>query len=525
MISKFIFNEVIPSGTSDSLFGVVVLLLGATIVSELFSLSRTIWITRIGNKIEIRGQNAVWARVLNLPVDFFGKYEAGEMTRRAESIDEICSILGGQLIPSILGSLFSVLYLFQIAGIASSLLLPSLLIIICMLGFAFLDTKLQIDYMQESNRAENKLNSFVFQILGGITKIKLTGAEIRAFSKWSDLYAKLPLIPKAAMRLSGTINRVITILGTMLLYWMAYNTQMSASDYIAFQSAFGSFCAAIMMLTNVTRQIASLKPSLEMLRPIIEEKPENCTGQVRLDELSGEIELHQIKFRYQPDMPLVLDDLSVHIKAGEYIGVVGSSGSGKSTMMRLLLGFEHPESGSVYYDGKDLAGLDLHSLRQKMGVVLQNGKLFLGDIYSNIVVNAPWLTVDDAWAAAEAAGFAEDIRKMPMGMFTMLSEEGGGLSGGQKQRLLIARALAADPDILIFDEATSALDNITQAMVVKTLEKRKGTRIVIAHRLSTIMNCSRILYLHQGKIAEEGTYEELMEKKGRFYEMAKRQLA
>lgn len=206
------------------------------------------------------------------------------------------------------------------------------------------------------------------------------------------------------------------------------------------------------------------------------------------------------------------------------MGIVGSSGCGKSTLFRVLLGFEKPQSGSVYYDLQDVEGLDLRSVRRRIGVVLQNGKLFSGDIYSNIVICAPWLTVDEAWKAAERSGFAEDIRKMPMGMFTMISEGGGGLSGGQQQRLLIARALASEPDIVMFDEATSALDNITQATVVKTLEEMECTRIVIAHRLSTIKNCSRIIYLDKGKVAEEGTFDELMALNGKFAELASRQM-
>lgn len=279
-----------------------------------------------------------------------------------------------------------------------------------------------------------------------------------------------------------------------------------------------------MQIADITSQVASLRPAVEMLKPILEEAPENSGYKKRVERLGGDIELNRVKFRYNEDMPYVLNDLELHIRAGEYIGIVGSSGCGKSTLMRVLLGFEKPQSGSVFYDMQDIEGLELRSVRRRIGVVLQNGKLFSGDIYSNIVICAPWLSVDDAWKAAERAGFAEDIRKMPMGMFTMISEGGGGLSGGQQQRLLIARALVSEPDILMFDEATSALDNITQAMVVNTLENMDCTRIVIAHRLSTIKNCSRIIYLDKGRVVEQGTFEELMELGGKFAELASRQI-
>ena len=215
--------------------------------------------------------------------------------------------------------------------------------------------------------------------------------------------------------------------------------------------------------------------------------------------------------------------MNLKIRAGEYVAICGKSGAGKSSLMRLLLGFETPERGAIYYDGKDLTKIDLRSLRKKIGAVTQDGSLFQGDIYSNIVISAPQLSVDEAWEAAEIAGIADDIRAMPMGMNTVISEGQGGISGGQKQRLMIARAIAPKPKILMFDEATSALDNKTQKQVSEALDQLKCTRIVIAHRLSTIRHCDRILYLEDGKIEVDGTYDELIAKKGKFAELVERQ--
>jgi ABC-type bacteriocin/lantibiotic exporter with double-glycine peptidase domain len=233
--------------------------------------------------------------------------------------------------------------------------------------------------------------------------------------------------------------------------------------------------------------------------------------------------MNNVSFRYSENMPPVLDDLSLKIRPGQYVAIVGRTGCGKSTLMRLLTGFETPQKGAIYYDGKDLNTLDLKSLRKQIGVVIQNGKLFQGDIYSNIVISAPQLTLDDAWNAAEMAGIADDIRQMPMGMFTLISEGSGGISGGQRQRLMIARAIAPNPKILMFDEATSALDNISQKVVSDSLERLKCTRIVIAHRLSTIRQCDRIIVLDQGKIIEDGTYEQLIAQNGFFAELVARQ--
>lgn len=524
-INKFIFNNVVPSGTSEQIFGISVFICGTVFITSFLALARSVWVIRIGNKLELLAQNAVWSRLMALPVDFFKKFDSGDLTQRAASINQICGILGGQLIPTLLGSVFSFVFLFQISSISPQMFLPSFIAVLAMVAVYMLSAYFQIRFTEYNNKISGKLSGTVFQLLNGVTKIKVSGSEARAFSKWAELYSKLKVMPDKAMVFSAPITNLIVFGGTIILYFTAYVNGLSASDYIAFNSAYTLFTGAVMAMAGITTQIASLRPSIEMLRPLLEETPENSGYKQRVDKLGGDIHVDRVKFRYKEDLPYVLNDMDLHIEAGEYVGIVGSSGCGKSTLFRVLLGFERPESGTVYYDSKDMEGLDLRSVRRRIGVVLQNGKLFSGDIYSNIVITAPWLTVDEAWKAAERSGFAEDIRKMPMGMFTMISEGGGGLSGGQQQRLLIARALASDPDIVMFDEATSALDNITQAMVVKTLEEMDCTRIVIAHRLSTIRNCSRIVYLDKGQVVEQGTYEELMELNGKFAELAKRQLA
>jgi ABC-type bacteriocin/lantibiotic exporter with double-glycine peptidase domain len=280
-----------------------------------------------------------------------------------------------------------------------------------------------------------------------------------------------------------------------------------------------------MSLSGVAMTAANIKPLLEMVKPILEEVPEVDESKKMVTSLSGDIEVSNLTFRYTKEGPTVLNNVSLKIKPGEYVAVVGRTGCGKSTLMRLLLGFEKPESGAVYYDGEDLEGLDVRSVRQCIGVALQNGKLFSGDIYSNIIITAPWKTLDDAWEAARMAGVEEDIKAMPMGMHTMISEGSGGISGGQRQRMLIARAIISKPKILYFDEATSALDNITQKHVADSIANLNCTRLVIAHRLSTIKNCDRIIVLDKGEIVEEGRFEELMEKRGLFFEFASRQIA
>ena len=278
-----------------------------------------------------------------------------------------------------------------------------------------------------------------------------------------------------------------------------------------------------MGLAGVALDIAKIKPIMSMVKPILEAIPEISEGKNVVTRLSGGIEINNVTFGYDESMPPILNDISLKIKPGQYVAIVGTTGCGKSTLMRIMLGFETPKKGSVYFDGKDLNTIDLKSLRKKIGVVMQNGKLFEGDIFSNITISAPELTMDEAWEAAELSGMAEDIRNMAMGMNTMVSEGGGGISGGQRQRLMISRAIAPKPRILMFDEATSALDNLTQKKVSESLDNLKCTRIVIAHRLSTIRQCDRIIVLDKGKIIEDGTYDELIAKEGFFAELVERQ--
>ena len=352
--------------------------------------------------------------------------------------------------------------------------------------------------------------------------IKTLGHTWNAFDRW--LAEKgLSYDPPLFLKVNTAISTAISLAGTILMYYLAVKSGVNASQYIAFNMAYGMVTGAFSSLAAVALSVAQIKPIMEMAEPILEAEPESSENKSMVTGIKGGIEMSNVFFRYADNTPYIVKGMSFKIKAGEYIAIVGRTGCGKSTLIRLLLGFEQPERGAIYYDGKDMSKLDLRSLRRQMGIVMQNGSLFQGDIYSNIVISAPQLTVDEAWQAAELAGIAEDIRAMPMGMQTLISEGQGGISGGQKQRLMIARAIAPKPKVLIFDEATSALDNRTQKQVSDALDSLKCTRIVIAHRLSTIKNCDRILVIDKGAIIEDGTYEELIAQNGFFAELVERQ--
>jgi ABC-type bacteriocin/lantibiotic exporter with double-glycine peptidase domain len=264
-------------------------------------------------------------------------------------------------------------------------------------------------------------------------------------------------------------------------------------------------------------------PIYEQARPILAARSEVNESKMSPGPLSGDIEISQVIFRYEPESAAVIDRVSVHAGPGEFVALVGPSGSGKSTILRLLLGFEHPESGSIYFDGQDMSGLDIQAVRSQIGVVLQNGSVMTGDLFTNII-GSSLASMDDAWEAARMAGLDDDIRQMPMGMHTVISEGGTTLSGGQRQRLLIARAVVNRPRLLFFDEATSALDNRTQAIVSESLERLQATRIVVAHRLSTIMNADRIYVLDRGHVVQTGSYARLRSEGGVFAELIRRQM-
>ena len=525
-LNNLLMGTIVESESMRLLFGITIFMVCVTISSLLIRAVKTLIMTRINTKMDLSVQAATMMRVLSLPADFFKQYSAGELSSRAQYIQSLCSMLISTVLNTGLTSIFSLIYVSQIFEYAPALVVPSLLIIFTTILFSLITTFYQMKYSKKQMEIAAEESGMSYALITGVQKIKLSGAEKRAYARWSKLYAKqveLTYNPPMFLRANGAFSSIISLTGALVMYFMSVQSGVSVADYYAFNTAYGMVSGAFMSLAGIATTIAQFKPILEMAKPIMDAVPEVSEGKLVIDRLSGGIELNNVSFRYNENMPLVVDNLSLKIRPGQYVAIVGATGCGKSTLMRIMLGFEKPGKGAVYYDGKDLSGIDLKSLRRKIGVVMQNGKLFQGDIFSNITISAPQLSMDEAWEAAEMAGIAEDIRRMPMGMHTIISEGSGGVSGGQRQRLMIARAIAPKPKILMFDEATSALDNLTQKIVSDSLDKLKCTRIVIAHRLSTIRQCDRIIYLEKGQIVEDGTYDELIAKNGKFAELVERQ--
>lgn len=534
IITESIFADIIPILDRQGLATVTQVSIVTSFTLAAVTVVRSMAVLRIVTRLDMSTEAALWSRLLTLPTKFFRQFTSGELAQRMEGFQTIKNLINNEFVSILFNTIFSFWslflmcwYSFKLTGIAVAIWFVYGLIMI-------LIYKRVIDLQTGMIKAKNATAGMVQQIFTGLAKFRLQGAEEQAYYIWSKLFGeewKWNLKLRWQDNYTAIISGVQPMVLTMILFWIVVyivnagneNGGIGYAQFLAFQAAFTGFNTTFNGFIPLIGKIFSMKPQIDNLRPILETEPEIAEDKIDAEVLSGAIELNHVTFGYVEGRD-VLHDVSFRIAAGENVAIVGKSGCGKSTLIRLMLGFEQPKQGAVYFDGQDLAELSLPSVRSQMGVVLQNGQLMTGDIFANIVGTTA-LTIDDAWAAAEAAGIAEDIKKMPMGMQTVISEGSSNISGGQRQRILIARALAAKPSILIFDEATSALDNKTQAIVTESLDRLNATRIVVAHRLSTIKNCNKILVMDKGRLVESGSFDELVAKGGLFAGLVKRQVA
>ncbi len=536
ILSGIIFDDVIPTADRSIHFEVFSIMIIIGLVTAGLQLIQGVLQMRVESKSSINLQAGVMDYILRLPVTFYKKYTAGDLTNRVLSINSIRQILSNTLMTAVLSGAFSFVNLLLLFYYDSSLAWVGVGLAVIAVIFMIAIGCLKLKYDREVSKYQGDIQGFLFEFLSGISKIRITGGEKRVFALWAGKFSKLKSLGFSSGSYQNFVevfNSSYPLFTSIFFFSFIYYTVLNADKvtsmitvgaFMAFITAFNKFLSDSLRLSMAFITSLNVIPLYERVKPILEEETESIEQSIDPGELAGEIEMNSVSFRYDENQPLILKNITLKIKPGEMVAFVGASGSGKSTIMRLLLGFEHPELGSIFYDGNTFDTMNKELVRRQIGVVLQNGALMSGSIYQNIVGNSE-LTLDDAWEAARMAGMEEDIKNMPMEMHTFISEGAGTFSGGQRQRLMIARAIAHKPRLLYMDEATSALDNRTQNIVAESLDKLQATRIVIAHRLSTIKNADRIFVLDKGEITESGTYDELMQMDGLFTQLAKRQIA
>jgi NHLM bacteriocin system ABC transporter ATP-binding protein len=534
-LSKVLIDDVIPHGLSSKVPWIAGALTVFALMAAALGLVRGLSILRLESRMELNMEAALMDRVLRLPSRFFRNYDAGSLAERVLGITAIRQALAGTELVAILGGVFSFASLALIFFYDARLALLGLLLGAVALGAIVAGSLIALHHLRQIEVERGAMSGLLLQVLSGIAQLRVAGAEIRAFGVCAERFMRLHQLAYQAGLVEtafAVFRLAFPVLCTLLFFAAIHGINQASADaakvlsagaFFAVMSAFAQFLGGVLGLGAVVVSVIGVVPQFERLKPILDAALERRSSASDPGDLSGSIEVTHATFRYDETGPAILKDVSLSCRPGEMVALVGPSGSGKSTALRLLLGLETLESGTISYDGKDLAALDAEAVRGQVGVVLQGGRLAPGSLLSNIL--GPWnLSQDDAWEAARQVGLEDDIRAMPMGMHTAVGDAASTFSTGQQQRLMIARAIVRQPPILFLDEATSALDNRTQDVVATGLERLRMTRIVIAHRLSTIRHADRIYYLENGSVIEQGSYETLMRQDGRFAALARRQL-
>ncbi len=531
-LTSSVLGMLVPAGSSSAIIAVGIALVTIAISTGLLAMVQYFATSELTQLGQLRVESALWDRTLSLPLKFFRGYSSGDMVTRLIVVDQLKSLLSSQTVTAVLGAVFSIvnfvlliIYSWQLAIVA--------FFVVALTGAVIVRLTIDIrNLTTEQLAAQRGSTAWVVQLVTGISKVRVAGAEDRFTALTMDIEAEMI---NAQAKQTVVMGRLQAFLGAIAglapmwffiviaqFTWGPSGATISSSTYIAFSTAFGTVLGAMVGLVSAAPAIAMINPAFDLIRPILESTQTQSVDAQPLGRVRGRIELRDVDFQYQPSTPAVLRNLSMVINPGELTAIIGPSGSGKTSILRMITGIESPDSGQVLIDGHDLRNIDGDDYRRRIGTVIQGGQLTPGSILDNIACGAQ-ITEDDAWEAAESAAIADDIRSMPMHMQTRVNVQ--TISGGQAQRILIARALARKPKILLFDEATSALDNESQAAVMDAMTKLQVTRVVVAHRLSTVMGADRILVVADGQLVEQGTYDDLLNSGGLFAELAKRQLA
>ena len=522
----YIFNNLIPSGTKSDIFPVGCLLIGVIIISLVIYLFRGIVAANIPILISVHLQGAVISRLLKIKAGFFNGQKSGSLSSSIIKISDISEIFSGDVIAELMSFVLSVIYAFEIYIYAGEFMGYVYLAFVIVLILTVLNALYFNKYSSNFSKKTNEMTGFVYELFSSMENVKVNNADSVMFNRWSSVYSdslkaqKKPFITKYYKGIYAFIISVFTL----VIFRTGICEDTSAAGFITFMSLYGLFIGSVGGISSVLNAVADFNSAYNQLEVFFTAEMEKTENKQNIDNFRGNVEFSNVSFKYTDSGNYVLENINFNIKKGQKIGIAGKSGCGKSTLIRLLLGFELPEKGRIFIDNKDLSEINLSSYRKKLGVVLQSSKLIPADIFSNITLTSPESTNEDVNKVVEMVGLKEDIEKMPMGLHTFVSDDNLTISGGQKQRILLARAIIGKPSLLVLDEATNALDNITQTAITRYIDSSDATAIIVAHRLSTIKNCDNIIVLDGGRISEQGSFNDLIEKEGVFYNLIRNQL-
>jgi len=533
--TNIIFDQVIPTLDSTLLWQVGLAMIVSVASTALFQLAKECTINRMLSILDVDLMAAVWNRILSLKSVFFRKYEVGDLYLRVQGISDMAKQIAGAPLRILLNALFSILYLTSMFYYSPSLTVISLLVIVTMALITAVFISRNFAVQKEIMDIKGFTNSKVIEIIQAITKVRTSGLAPRLFSYWLQNFNKAKSLEKKQLSTQNMIASLIAFAPNLayflilasIIYTLSHQpsgtpSYITVGALMAFLAAYSPFSESVFEGLTTLVEMQTLKPLWDRAKPLLHEPLEFDSSKTKLSALQGAVRFEHVSFRYGPEAPLVLRDVNIEVKPGEFIGIVGLSGAGKSTIIRLIAGLETPESGEIFIDSHSLKNLDLQDFRRQISTVLQQGVILSGTLREFLSGGRSYPDEKLLWALGEA-GFLEDLKDLPMGLGTVLINGAGTFSGGQKQRLILAKALVPNPKILLLDEATSALDNQTQELVKRNLDVQQITRIVVAHRLSTVRMADRIYVLDEGVIADQGTFEELSNKMGLFAVLLERQ--
>ncbi len=528
---RYFLDDIVPNKDYDLLKILVAVVILSFLVQAVMSflLTKVLSIQAQFMISELRAQ--VQKQVLSLPIRFFDNTKSGALVSRIMSdVEGVRNLIGTGLVQLVGGTITAVVSLILLLRISPSMTVLTFIPLILFAVIALKAFKIIRPVFRERGKINAEVKGRLTETLSGIRVIKGFNAEEQEGKVFETGVERLfknvkkSLTATAIMTSSSTFLLGLATTGIMMGYggYKMMQGELTTGQYFEFTFLLALMVAPIVQMSNIgsqlTEALAGLDRTEELMNETAESDEENRS--VQLGKIHGDITFNGVSFAYETDDE-VLHNISFKVKSGQVIALVGSSGSGKSTIAGLAASFLNPTKGTITIDGQDLAKINLNSFRQHLGVVLQDDFLFEGTIKENILFPRPNASEEQLLASVKAAYVDEFTDRFEDGLNTLIGERGVKLSGGQRQRIAIARAILADPRILVLDEATSSLDTESEALIQKSLaELTKGrTTFVIAHRLSTIRKADQILVIENGNIAEKGTHEELIESKGRYYNL------